>query len=40
MALKSRSITLKISFKLLILHRQNETWQEIWAVKLLLSVTA
>ena len=39
-ALKSRSTTLKTSSKPLILHRQNETWQEIRAVKLLPSVTA
>ena len=40
MTLKSRSTTLKISSKPLILRRQNETWQEIRAVKLLPSVTA
>ena len=36
----STSTTLKTSSKPLILHRQNETWQEIRAVKLLPSVTA
>ena len=40
MALNSGSTTLKTSSKPLILHRQNGTWQEIRAIKLLPSVTA